>query len=465
MFWEVKRPPAALPRRPLATGPHIYETDQPPMTTEASKTEVGSYFISNYPPFSQWSADELPAVHAALAGPPRDVPLGLYLHIPFCRKRCKFCYFRVYTDKNAKQIDTYLQALSREIELVSSQPCLGGRDFRFVYFGGGTPSFLGVRQLERLGERLRANITWDKAEEVTFECEPGTLAEPKVKALREFGVTRVSLGIENFSDQVLEENGRAHLSAEIYRAWDWITAAGFPNVNIDLIAGMVGETWDNWRENIRRTIALAPDSVTIYQMELPYNTVYSENILGEQVEVPVADWPTKRAWVDYAFDQLAEAGYSVSSAYTMVRNPQKVNFSYRDNLWQGCDMLATGVASFGHISGVHYQNAPDWNGYVGPLLDDQRLPLGRAFRVAPNQALIRELILLIKRGYLDAEYFREKFGVDIFDRFSDVWQRHEDDGMLSRAGDRVELTRKGLLHADGLLPDFFEPQFRGVRYT
>jgi oxygen-independent coproporphyrinogen-3 oxidase len=291
------------------------------------------------------------------------------------------------------------------------------------------------------------------------------LAEPKVKALREFGVTRLSLGIENFSDAVLEENGRAHLSAEIFRAWDWIVAAGFPNVNIDLIAGMVGETWENWQENIRRTIELAPDSVTIYQLELPFNTVYSKNILGEQIELTVADWPTKREWVDYAFDQLTTAGYSVSSAYTMVRNPAKVNFSYRDNLWQGCDMLATGVASFGHISGVHYQNAPDWEGYVRPLLDEGRLPLGRAFRLTPEQSLIRELILLIKRGYLDAQPFREKYGVDILQQWSDVWQRHEEEGMVTIGRDRVELTRKGLLHADGLLPDFFEPQFRGVRYT
>ncbi len=216
---------------------------------------------------------------------PRDVPLGLYLHIPFCRKRCKFCYFRVYTDKNAGDVETYVSALSREIELVSRLPVMGGRPFRFVYFGGGTPSFLSGRQLTSLVDRLRANINWDHAEEVTFECEPGTLSESKIQTLRELGVTRLSLGVENFSDAILEENGRAHLSGEIYRCWDWITAAGFPNVNIDLIAGMVGETWDNWRDSVRRTIDLSPESVTIYQMELPFNTVYSQDILGQHVDI------------------------------------------------------------------------------------------------------------------------------------------------------------------------------------
>ena len=99
---------------------------------------------------------------------------------------------------------------------------MGGRPFRFVYFGGGTPSFLSAKQLTSLVDRLRANINWDQAEEVTFECEPGTLSQPKIETLRELGVTRLSLGVENFGDAVLEENGRAHLSGEVYKSWDWI---------------------------------------------------------------------------------------------------------------------------------------------------------------------------------------------------------------------------------------------------
>jgi len=435
------------------------------MSTESVKTEVGSYFISNYPPFSQWTAEGVPEVEQAMHAAPAQVPLGLYLHIPFCRKRCKFCYFRVYTEKNAHEIELYLSALAREIELVSKLPCMGGRPFRFVYFGGGTPSFLSSRQLTSLVDRLRANVNWDQAEEVTFECEPGTLSESKVHTLQRLGVTRLSLGVENFSDTILEENGRAHLSGEVYKAWEWIQAAAFPNVNIDLIAGMVGETWENWKDCVRRTIELAPDSVTIYQMELPFNTVYSQDILGNQIETPVADWPTKRAWVSYAFDELAAAGYAVSSAYTMVKDPAKVNFSYRDNLWQGSDLLATGVASFGHISGVHYQNHPEWAEYVGALLEQHRLPLFRALRPTRHQALIREMVLQLKKGWLDAGYFRNKFGVEILQEWKTQWQTHASDGMLTIDGDRITLTREGLLRADGLLPVFFEPRHQGVRYT
>ncbi len=433
--------------------------------SETTKTEVGSYFISNYPPFSQWKPECLPLVQRALAQPPRDVPLGLYLHIPFCRKRCKFCYFKVFTDVNAAEIERYVSALSREIELVSHQPVMGGRPFRFVYFGGGTPSYLSVRQLTSLVDRLRENISWDQAEEVTFECEPGTLQEPKVKTLKELGVTRLSLGVENFTDEILNENGRAHLSKEIYRAWQWIQDADFPNVNIDLISGMVGETWDNWKLNIQKTIELSPESVTIYQMELPFNTVYSKDILGNKIATPVADWPTKREWVNYAFDELMAAGYHVSSGYTMVKNPSQVNFSYRDNLWQGSDLLATGIASFGHVSGIHYQNKADMNEYLTDLLERGVLPLGRAMQPTEHQLLVREMILQLKRGYLDRQYFQDKFGVDIVDHWSDEWQQHVADGFARIENGRIELTRQGLLRVDGLLPVFFEPEHRGVRYT
>ena len=436
------------------------------MSSESTKTEVGSYFISNYPPFSQWKNDQLDEVTRALDSPPiADTPLGLYIHIPFCRKRCKFCYFKVFTDQNAKEIEKYVSALCREIELVSQLPVMGGRPFRFVYFGGGTPSFLSSRQLVSLVDRLRENINWDLAEEVTFECEPGTLQENKIKTLKELGITRLSLGIENFSDAVLEENGRAHLSKEVYKAWDWIAAADFENVNIDLISGMVGETWDNWKYNISEAIKLSPESITIYQMELPYNTVYSKDILGEKIETPVADWETKRAWLDYAYDEFLQAGYKISSAYTVVKDNSKVNFSYRDNLWQGSDLIATGIASFGHVSGIHYQNKADMKAYQADLTEHGKLPLGRGFKPTKHQLLVREMILLLKRGYLDVDYFQNKFGVDITQQWNSQFQQHSENGMLTIEGGRIELSRKGFLNADALLPVFFEEEHQGIRYT
>jgi oxygen-independent coproporphyrinogen-3 oxidase len=433
------------------------------------KTGLGNYFVANYPPFAAWQPQFLPDAHAALNRPPLpDTPLGLYLHIPFCRKRCKFCYFRVYTDKNARDIEVYLRALVKEVELYSRLPIVGGRPLHFFYFGGGTPSYLSATQLRSLVDSLQKLLPWRDAAEVTFECEPGTLQQHKLEMLRQLGVTRLSLGIENFNDRILEGNGRAHLSAEIYRAYDWARALQFQQINIDLIAGMVGETWDNWRDCVAKTIALAPDSVTIYQMELPYNTVISKELRiagqDEPVQSPVADWPTKRDWVNYAFDEMTKAGYHISSAYTLVRDPAKTNFVYRDSLWHGADMFGTGVASFGHVGGVHVQNVDTWEKYLG-MLEQGELPLGRALPVPPRQRLIREMILQLKTGHLESGYFRQKYGVDIFETFAGSFEQLAGAGQLTRHNGSVRLTRAGLLQVDRLLPVFYEPQYLGSRYT
>jgi oxygen-independent coproporphyrinogen-3 oxidase len=433
------------------------------------KTGLGNYFVANYPPFSFWKPAHLADAHAALQQAPQaSTPLGLYLHIPFCRKRCKFCYFRVYTDKNARDVETYIDALVREVELYSRQPIVGGRPLHYVYFGGGTPSYLSAAQLTGLVERLKPLLSWDRVQEVTFECEPGTLQQHKLAALRDLGVTRLSLGIENFDDKVLEANGRAHLSAEIYRAYGWARDLKFDQINIDLIAGMVGETWDNWRECVRKTIELSPDSVTVYQMELPFNTVFSKElrVIGqdEPVSNGVADWPTKRDWVDYAFNEMGKAGYQVSSAYTVVKDKERCHFVYRDSLWHGADMFGTGVASFGHVNGVHVQNVDSWEQYVG-LLDKGELPLGRALPVKPNELLIREMILQLKTGTLDSSYFLGKFGVNVRERFTAAFERLAAEGQLTLDGGRISMTRVGLLQVDRLLPTFFEPEHRGTRYT
>jgi oxygen-independent coproporphyrinogen-3 oxidase len=432
------------------------------------KTGLGNYFVANYPPFSFWKPAHLADARAALDGAPEPgTPLGLYLHVPFCRKRCKFCYFRVYTDKNARDVETYVDALVKEVALYSRLPLVGGRPLKYVYFGGGTPSYLSAAQLRDLMQRLQAALPWDGVEEVTFECEPGTLQQHKLQALRELGVTRLSLGIENFDPKILEFNGRAHLEEEIYRAYGWARDLGFEQINIDLIAGMVGESWENWRQCVAKTLALAPDSVTIYQMELPYNTVFSRELrlVGQdEPSLAVADWPTKRAWVHHAFDTLIGAGYEVSSAYTLVKDRRRCRFVYRDALWHGADMLGTGVASFGHVRGVHVQNVDTWEQYVG-MLDRGELPLGRALPVSPRERLIREMVLQLKTGRLETRYFRDKFGTDILEAFADGFGQLEAGGFLTRTAEGVELTRQGLLQVDRLLPAFFEPQHRGTRYT
>jgi oxygen-independent coproporphyrinogen III oxidase len=425
------------------------------------ETRAGGYFVANYPPFGFWSADQVGEVHEAFARPPtRGTPLGLYVHLPFCRQRCRFCYFKVEIGRSAEDVRRYVDAVVAELRLQAGAAFVGGRAPLFVYFGGGTPSYLSTKQLETLVCGLREQLPFDAAEEVAFECEPGTLDERKLRLLRELGVTRLSLGVESLDDQVLEQNGRGHRAREVLVAYERARRLGFPQINVDLIAGMVADTEERWDETVRRTAELAPDSVTIYQLEIPFNTVlYRE--LGEEglASAPVADWPTKRARVARAYDALEAAGYSVTSTTTAVRVPATTRFLYREALWHGADMIALGVASFGHVSRTHYQNEKRLDLYL-QAVEQGHLPLARGLRLTADEALIREVVLQLKLGHVDVAAFRARFGVDITARFAGPFGRLADRGWLHTSGERLELSREALLQVDALLPDFFLPEHR-----
>ena len=430
------------------------------------ETKAGSYFVSDYPPFAFWNEADVACVESMLNSPsPGNAPLGLYYHVPFCRKRCHFCYFRVYTDKNTGEVRRYLDSTLKELRQYAQSPYLKGRLPKFVYFGGGTPSYLSESQLRELTDGMKELLPWDEVEEVTFECEPGTLREKKLEILREIGITRLSLGVENFDDHILQLNGRAHRGPEIGRAYDFAQGLGYPQINIDLIAGMVEETEENWKACIERTREMAPDSVTIYQMEVPYNTgIYQQMKADGKLSAPVADWDTKRRWVNDAYTALEQDGYTVSSAYTAVKDKARTSFVYRDRLWAGADLLSLGVASFGHIGGTHYQNLHDFAPYI-ECIDRGELPVYRALTPSDDERLIREFILQMKLGHLKFSYFNEKFGTNAAERFAKPLQTINDWGFATVDGDDLRLNREGLLQVDRLLHEFFLDEHRNARYA
>ncbi len=436
------------------------------LLSDRNEGSLGNYFVANYPPFSLWRPDHVPALLERLSRPPiaPEVPLGAYLHIPFCRKRCHFCYFRVYTDKNAAAVTEYLDAVIEEAARLGGMP-FGRRALRFLYFGGGTPSYLSIPQLDRLMRGIREALDLSQLEEFAFECEPGTLTPGKLDRIREHGVTRLSLGVEHFDDFILEANNRAHRSAEIGDAFARARKAGFPQINIDLIAGMLGDDDRRWREAIRETIRLAPDAVTIYQMEVPRNTTIARQIREdgeESLELP--DWETKRRWTAEAFAALEDAGYQRSSAYTAVRDPGRGGFVYRDALWQGADMLAIGVSSFGHASGCHYQNEAAIGAYVERVRKGG-LPVARALPISEEERMIRQFTLQMKLGRVSRQRFLDEFDTDVLERFGPELRLLEDSGYLEIREDGPALTGHGILRVDRVLPMFFLPEHQKIAYV
>ena len=425
----------------------------------------GSYFISTYPPFSTWSTGETDSVRMVLQTPPSDPrPLGLYVHVPFCAKRCRYCYYLSYADRPSEQIEEYLDAVAREADMYRRTPALAGRRPEFVYFGGGTPSLLTAAQIARLFGALRGNFSWDGVREVTFECAPQTVTQERIDALRDGGVTRLSLGIQQLDDDILRRNGRVHLTADVERAWPIVRRAGFDVVNVDLIVGLVGETERTFFDSLERVIDMAPESVTIYQLEIPLNTPLYRDLIGDKLESRPPNWNVKHRRLMQAFDRLEAAGYTLRSGYAAVRDPERHRFVYQDAQYRGADLLGLGASSFSYLDGTHYQNLASLKSYLDAV-ESGKLPLGRAHVLTDEQRLIREFVLQLKLGRVRSDYFRTNFGIEIAERFRKPLDRLSHRGQLTVDDDGVILTRDGLARVDRLIPEFYLPEHQRARYS
>jgi len=435
-----------------------------PITGDDSERLDGSYFVSTYPPFSTWKREEIGRYIEALDRDPTDTTLGYYVHVPFCVERCPYCYYLSYAGRSGNDIAAYVDALLDEATLYSRRSALTGRAPAFVYFGGGTPSLLPSRRIGSLLTGLRERLDFSEVREVTFECAPQSVTRDKLAVLRDGGVTRLSMGVQQLDDDVLAKSGRVHEVADVERAWEEITRTGFDVVNLDLMVGMVGESEASFLASLDAVIEMEPDSVTLYQLEIPLNTpLYRELAAGTAAETP-ASWKAKRQRSTVAFARLEEAGYTIRSAYCAVRDPEDHAFVYQDAQYRGADLIGLGVASFSYLSGVHHQNVADLGGYIEKMRSGG-LPLGRAHELSDDERLVREFVLQLKLGSVDIATLQLRHGVDAAERFATPLAELREAGWLEVEGGAVRLSREGLVRADHMLARFYLPEHQAVRYS
>jgi oxygen-independent coproporphyrinogen-3 oxidase len=458
-------------RLPLPTG---MVTQPKPLTIVApAEPTDGNYFVAAYPPFSSWNKEAVGAAIARLqAAPEAESPqLGVYLHVPFCAHRCDYCYYLSFSGGSRGQMADYVQALVREAEILAAQPAIAGRRVDFVYFGGGTPSLLPDDLLDQALGNLNRAFPWSAAQEVSFECAPKTTNLRKLRRLRQAGVTRISMGVQQLDDAVLQQNRRVHLVADVERAFADVRTVGFDVVNLDLIVGLLGETDESFFRSLDRVIAWAPESITIYQLEVPRNTPLFRNLAQAPEAELLPSWETKRRRLGEAFRRIQSAGYTLRSAYAGLKDPVRHRFLYQDAQYDGADLLGLGVGSFSYLGGVHYQNTASMTTYVERLggsleagVAARSLPIARGYALTDEERLVREFVLQLKLGRIDLEHFHGKFGVDVSTRFRQPLQRLSSEGWVEVDDRSIRLTFDGLLRADRLLQAFYLPQHRELSY-
>ncbi len=371
---------------------------------------------------------------------------GLYVHIPFCSSRCSYCDFAtgLYQSELA---ESYVRALIREIR--SSN--FAGQRVDTIYFGGGTPSLLAPSQLDRILSALFDCFEIDDASEMTLEINPGSATPEKLRDFRGLGVNRASFGAQTFDDAELAKLGRSHNAADALRTFADLRDAGFTNVSFDLIAGLPGQTLEGWQRNIEQALALQPEHLSFYLLEVHSGTPLAEHIRrGLQ---PVPDEDLAGVMYRWMLEQASEAGYE----HYEISNLCRPGFHSRHNVkyWTGEPYYGFGCSSHSYDGQARrWSNERDVRKYV-ELVDSGVSPVVDEQQLSVNDVRAEALFLGMRmmRG-IDVREYRESFGVDLRNEHGEDLDRFCKAGLLEFDGDLIRLTRTGALLSNEVFAAF-----------
>ncbi len=361
---------------------------------------------------------------------------GLYIHFPFCRRKCSYCSFVSFEGREA-DIPAYVQALRRELALYPPH-----QRVQTIYFGGGTPSLLSARQLAELLRDARCLFAVDGAAEVTIEANPGTVDEGYLRAVRRLGVNRLSLGVQSLDDGELALLGRIHSATEARDAVRSARGAGFTNVSLDFIYGLPGQTLRSWEATLGEAVALRPEHLSLYPLSLDDGAPLMRTI--ERGELPATDPDIVAAQYELAEDFLARQGYS----HYELSNWAREGFECRHNLvyWRNGPYLAAGVAAHSHVDGHRRANTDDLDVYLHATAWNGSAPVGFDEEIGPELQLSESVILSLRLTEgVGLEDVRRRFGVDLLKHYDREVGELVGLGLLERTDSRVMLTRRGRL--------------------
>jgi oxygen-independent coproporphyrinogen-3 oxidase len=373
-------------------------------------------------------------------------PAGIYIHIPFCKSRCSYCDFAtgIYESEIAAR---YVEALVREI---AASPYRSQR-VDTVYFGGGTPSMLSPTQIERIMETVADSFAVDSAAEVTMEINPGSVTEEKLIAFKNTGVNRASFGAQTFDDRELAKLGRSHTSADTLKTFESLRAAGFANINFDLIAGLPGQTMSGWQRNVELAFALKPEHLSFYLLEVHSGTPLAQHI--QRGIQPEPDDELAGEMYEWMLERACEAGYE----HYEISNLCLPGLESRHNskYWMGVDYYGFGCSAHSYNGQTtRWSNERDVSKYVAAI-ENNHSPIVEQHKL--NAAELRaEAVFLgmrLMRG-VDVRAYEASFGVDLRDEHRDDLDRFREAGLIEFEGDSIRLTRAGALMSNEVFARF-----------
>lgn len=383
-------------------------------------------------------------------------PVSLYLHIPFCRIKCTYCAFNTYVNLDAL-IEPFVQALVRELQIVGqSQP---GQPVGTIYIGGGTPSILTPGQLEFILTAIHSDFNVLPDVEISMEANPSDLDRPYMRALRNIGLNRVSIGMQSANANELELFARRHDNDATVRAVAAARQGGFDNLNLDLIYGVPHQTLADWENSLRQMLRLQPEHISLYALGLEDGTPMKRWVAGGRLPTPDDDLTADM--YDLATDVLEAAGYEQYE----ISNWSKQGYACRHNLqyWHNLPYPGVGPGAHGFAGGVRYSTILSPQKYIQAMAgaaDHYRYPRTPATDqavVVDRDTEISETLLMglrLTQEGIRRAVFRERFGQDLLEVYGDVVHKYTAYGLLYVDDDVVCLTRRGRLLSNTIFREF-----------
>ena len=384
------------------------------------------------------------------------LPLGLYVHIPFCVKKCNYCDFlsAPATDLTKEQ---YVETLCKEISGYHNEA--EAYELKTVYFGGGTPSVLNSVQVEKIINTIKSTFSVDFSQaEVTMEVNPGTVTKERLEAYRQLGVNRLSIGVQSARDEELALLGRIHTFAEAKQCYLWAREAGFENISLDVISALPGQTLSEYKETLEKLISLNPEHISSYSLiieeKTPFYELYSE---GKEKECDLPDEETDREMYAYTKLRLKEAGYERYE----ISNYAKPGFESRHNssYWTGIPYIGAGLGASSLFTNARYHNEMDLQTYMAAVRagEDVRRDIERLVESEKMEEFMM-LGLRMMKGVSRAE-FQRRFGCAMETVYGQALKKLERNGLITVAGDTVALTETGIDVSNQVFIEFIPEDF------
>lgn len=368
--------------------------------------------------------------------------LGLYIHIPFCKQKCKYCDFKSYSGME-KCENEYVKALCLEIDKRVNKKVSS------IFIGGGTPTYLSEEALSILKKSI------DKVEkadyiEFTVEANPDSITKEKLEILKSMGVNRISIGVQAFQDDILKVLGRIHTKEQFMKSYKLVRKIGFSNVNLDLMFGLPNQKIEDWRYTLDSVIKLNPEHLSCYSLIIEEGTPFYKMYEIDQLDIPSEDEVMEM--YSMTISKLKESGYDQYE----ISNFSKQNRECKHNLlyWDDNEYIGCGVAAHSYLDGKRKRNEDTINKYIDMIKKD-----GTAIVETHTNSVKEDMeefmfLGLRKTKGISIKEFKERFEKDIYEVYKDVIEKYVEQKLLMLSGDRLFLSKRGVEISNSVMSEF-----------